>query len=72
MSNTRANKQIWRLAEWLHQNVSIPEVRVPDWKMMRANPKYYEGSTNFYYDKAAELLKKISRNEFTGGDNHRD
>lgn len=56
----RNNKQIWRIARWLHQNVSL----LGDF--MWPNDAYREG----LYDKAVALLKKINNNEFTGEDNH--
>ena len=58
----RSNKQIWRLAEWLHNNVVV-FIDV-DWIDTRVPYR------NNLYDKAVNLLKKINNNEFTGEDNH--
>lgn len=62
----RANKQIWRVADYLHKQFQLFPVG------MRARSSNTQIIRNFYYDKAAELLKKISNNDFTDGDNHRD
>lgn len=58
---TRANPQIWRVAKWTYTAFSN-----------RAFKTLAESKKNWYYDKAAELLKKINNNEFTGKDNHSD
>lgn len=57
----RGNKQIWRMAEWIH---STCYNKIYDWKDTGSFLK------NAYYDQAAKLLKKIANNEFTGPDNH--
>ena len=58
---TRANKQIWRLAKWTYNAFS-----------QRSFQTLAESKKNWYYDKAAELLKKISNNDFVGTDSHID
>ena len=69
---TRNNKQIWRLAEWLWYNIVYGEYSDEDefnsWKEVMETEYFY--TRNFFYDKAAELLKKLNNNEFTGEDNH--
>lgn len=68
----RANKQIWRVAKFLHEDVR------QHWATPYKDEAYcsfeecHKSVRDFYYDRAAELLKKISNNDFTGGDNHRD
>lgn len=64
---TRANPMIWRVAEWLYENF----YEGPHWHYpLRHRRLSFKAR---YYDKAAELLKKISLNEFTTGeDNHGD
>lgn len=60
----RSNRQIWRVAKFMFNAATI--VGDGDFKDMR--PWY----RNRLYDKTAELLKKITNNEFTGRDNHED
>lgn len=62
---------IWRLAEWLYWNVfdfiyPACERFCMSWKDESETVK------NHMYDKAAELMKKIQMNEFTGEDTHKD
>lgn len=62
---SRANPQIKRLSKYLfNMSKEIHNSRI-EWGGSI-------GIRNFYYDKAAELLKKINNNEFVGGDNHSD
>lgn len=58
----RNNPVVWRIARWLHQNVSLQG------DFMWPNDAYRNGM----YDKAVELLAKLYRNDFTGPDNHND
>lgn len=71
MEKIRANKQIWRLAEWLANDLcweydSFHRVNEPfvDFK------DYHVSNREFFYDKAVELLRKMTDRNFTGGDNH--
>lgn len=59
---SRANPQVWRLALWLHKNVSA----LGDF--MWPNDAYRNGM----YDKAKKLQYKLLNNAFTGPDNHKD
>lgn len=60
---SRANPQIWRMAEWLHTNSLT---KIYEWDQVGKPFK------NAQYDKAAILLKKIDNREFVGPDNHKD
>lgn len=61
----RANPVIWRIAEWLCQELD---------SMARAFPNYWKDVSvqNYYYDKAKELQYKLLNNEFTGEDKEKD
>lgn len=51
----REDKSIWKLAEYLHRNVTWSRFSVSfEWQD--------EGFRNHMYDKAAELLKRIGPN----------
>ena len=67
---TRANKQIWRLARWVYEEICMG-VCDPN-EQENLFEQLPNRDCNKMYDKAAELLKKIQNNDFTGGDNHRD
>ncbi len=65
----RLNKSIWRIAEWLYDNICSIKYyetrgRSPylSWK---SEPIY---NKNELYDKALELLRKMNNYEFTGED----
>ena len=60
----RNNKQIWRLAEHLHNIFAAHGPYLTSWYIVG------QVTRNRFYDAAAELLKKIANNEFTGADNH--
>lgn len=57
----RANKQIWRLAEWLNARVGSYDGDLDD------APDHYK---NHLYDTAQELLVKLGRCDFVGEDDH--
>jgi len=61
---SRNNPQIWRLAEFTANKIGF--IVGATWI------SYGTQDRNKAYDFAAELLKKISNNEFTGPDNHKD
>ena len=59
----RANKQIWRMAEWIHENIYKPRHSVPlDWQSQIHRERMY--------DKAKQLQYMMLYNAFTGPDNH--
>lgn len=72
---TRGNKTIWRVAEWIF-NECIAEKEYGETRdnyllceeLSDRSIRYREEM----YDKAAELMKKIQLNEFTGEDSHGD
>jgi len=59
---TRNNKQIWRIAEWLFKTFE----REIDWSVTESWRR------EWWYDKSAELQKKLASNDFTGDDSHGD
>jgi hypothetical protein len=65
-SKTRSNNQIWRIAEYIYDKFYCPRCGYLPWKTEDQDSK------DKHYDKAAELLKKIQMNEFTGEDTHKD
>lgn len=70
----RNNKQIWRIAEWLYVECVTFFQRDKDW-FPKSHYKFqgiHKDYQNEIYDLAAELLKKLSNNEFTGKDDHID
>lgn len=56
----RANPLIWKIAEWIH------------YQMTPGSMLSWDTTKNFMYDKAAVLYAKILNNDFVGPDNHAD
>lgn len=61
----RNNKQTWRLAKYLHDNIAKSEYSV-NWNWQ------YQEFRNKMYDEAKKLMYAFAYNAFTGEDNHED
>ena len=61
----RNNRQIWRIAEWLHENIKVSHHHV-DWDWQDESYK------DSMYDKAKTLHYMFAYNACVGGDNHTD
>ena len=64
---SRANPQIWRMAAWYSNNTKRPYV-----DHSHVFKLAFQHDKIIFYDKMAELLKKINNNEFVGQDDHKD
>lgn len=65
---SRANPQVWKLAEWLWQqcvHLPWPEDSL-SWNWVYIDVK------NEFYDKAKQLMYMFAYNAFTGPDDHSD
>lgn len=72
MEKIRANKQVWKLAEWLHENCfSNGPYHKISWKIMKGTPNY-EQALNEWYDKAKTLFYMFAYDAFRGGDDGGD